>query len=401
MRAADMDLLFPEASDQYKAPESDPLYLDVSTKDLAEVLVDPENRVEPEFKVPAGLEGHVAFWLKIYARYSSMQTVVFDKESPDKIYAVQDAREFMARGMGAIGIEIMSKRRLQSMLDALRHDLGILARNPKAQFKVGAPGSRALQLWGRCKASHWRRTLANIKTQKGQRDYIYRGIRASRPFMKPMEDIFREAGLPVQLSRLPLLESSFQITAESKASAVGVWQFLVKSAQEYMIVDERAGIDERLSPIKSAHAATRMFKRNMRILGDIALSVIAYNHGARNLVKIRHQYGVKNIAKLLDARNKQSPLGYASRNYFAEFLAIVHAEVYQDRLYHMPASSSSYRVQIVKLTAPQSVFEVAAFHQAPLDAVKTFNPDIFDLKRRLPKGTRVVIPFAIREISAR
>jgi hypothetical protein len=168
-----------------------------------------------------------------------------------------------------------------------------------------------------------------------------------------------------------------------------------------MVVDERAGIDERISPIKSAIAATRMFKRNVKLLGDVALAVIAYNHGARNLVKISHKYRGKNISKLLDPRNKQSPLGYASRSYFAEFVAIIHAELYRDRLYRMTGGGNSYHVQIVKLTAPQSVFEVAAFHQAPLDAVKTFNPDIFDLKRRLPKGTRVVIPSTVRKVTVR
>ena len=41
-----------------------------------------------------------------------------------------------------------------------------------------------------------------------------------------MERIFRDEGLPVELTRLPLIESCFDVEAYSKVGAAGIWQFM-------------------------------------------------------------------------------------------------------------------------------------------------------------------------------
>ncbi|MBI3556385.1 MAG: transglycosylase SLT domain-containing protein, partial [Deltaproteobacteria bacterium] len=156
-------------------------------------------------------------------------------------------------------------------------------------------------------------------------------------------------------------------------------------------VDPDNEIDERLSPIKSTAAAAKMFKRNYRLLHDWGLAIIAYNHGPKNLVPLRDQYGGKNIAKLLQ-KTAHTPLGYASRSYYSEFLALLHAERYRDEIYGLPTHVHPDAISIVKIKKPASVFEIAALYNISIHELKMFNPDIFNLRRKLPAGTRVVLP---------
>jgi membrane-bound lytic murein transglycosylase D len=272
-----------------------------------------------------------------------------------------------------------------------------LQKNPKKKFKPGSAGANVVRLWARkSSARDWHARLEALRTQTGQRNKIMSGIASADRFFPKMEWIFKKRGVPPEISRLPLVESSFNLNAVSKVDAVGVWQFLEKSALEYLVVDPVHNIDERLSPIKSTDAAARMFKRNYKLLQDWGLAVIAYNHGPKNLIKIRKKYKGANIAALLKD-TKNSPLGYASRSFYAEFLAALHAERYRDELYGMSIEPHSPEISIVKMRKPMSIFEIASLYNISLHELRVFNPDIFDIKRRLPAGTRVVIPKRVGE----
>lgn len=392
-----LDGLFPDQAPL--PPEANAHYLNLSAEAMQGVLNDHRSRVDNRFHIPRTLRSYVTFWLKIYAKFSSYQIVVFDKDDPSKIYWVQDDRDLFQRGLTAVGIEINSKSRLRKTLAELRAALAQLQANPRRRFKPDSMGARVTSLWGRKSRAQWKTIADNLKTQRGQRDFVMRGIRASMPFMAPMEEIFQSYGLPGELTRITLLESSFQIHAHSKADAVGVWQFLEKSGREYLTIDKKNGIDERISPIKAAHAAAKMIKRNVRLLGEHAFAIIAYNHGARNLLRIKRKYGRIDLVKLLDPANKASPLGYASRNYYAEFLAILYADKYADEIYALPRAGHRYEVRIVKLDAPATFFEIASRHNSALDDLKRFNPDVFDLRKRLRKGVGVVIPQRVESVS--
>ena len=62
-----------------------------------------------------------------------------------------------------------------------------------------------------------------------------------------MEKIFRQKGLPVVLTRLPLIESSFNIEAYSKVGAAGIWQFMPATGRLFLTINHM--VDERLDPL--------------------------------------------------------------------------------------------------------------------------------------------------------
>lgn len=392
----------PEDDTQIPAPSADPSpetggpgdahFLALPIPEVFSVLEDPESRVNPLFQVPRALKRDVGFWLAVYAKYSLYQTLIYDKERPDVVYDLVDTRELFRQGRSAVVIEITTRNRVQRLLSEYRAAFDKLGRDPRARFRTGSAGARILSLWGRRSAGEWSKIAANLRTQPGQRDRVIEGLTAADPFIPPMEAIFRKFNLPPELTRLPLVESSFNTQAVSSANAVGVWQFLEKSATEHLIVDRKRDIDERLSPIKSAYAAAKMFQRNVRILGDYGLAVIAYNHGARRLMPFRHKIKGKEIARLLRPDNKASPLGYASRNYYSEFLAMLHAERYRDRFYIVPTRPRPEAISIVTMKKPISIFEVASLYNVSLHELRIYNPDIFSARRKLPAGTRIVVP---------
>ncbi|MGE4232157.1 MAG: lytic transglycosylase domain-containing protein [Bacteriovoracia bacterium] len=366
-------------------------YLNTPDSEILNLLDDPQSRVRPMFRVLPELKEMVGFWMLIYSKYSVFQTILYDKDNPSKIYEVIDNREYFAKGLSAVKQEINAKNKIRKKIRDYRAAIDKLIKNPKTKFKKGTSGAKVIALWGRKSTSTWKKIRKAIRTQLGQRDKVIQAIELSDRFMPAMESIFRKYALPPELTRIPIVESSFNPKAISKADAVGVWQFLERSAKEYLVVDDYNKIDERLSPIKSTYAAAKMFKRNYRLLDDYALAIIAYNHGPKNLLAIKRKYRGANIAKLLKLK-KNSPLGYASKNYYAEFLAILHAEKYRDQLYGLTFRQHSDAISIVKLKKPASIFEIAALYNISLYELRMFNPDIFDIKRRLPIGTRIVIP---------
>jgi membrane-bound lytic murein transglycosylase D len=112
--------------------------------------------------------------------------------------------------------------------------------------------------------------------------------RMPRYEMMIRERLQRE-NLPGDLVYLALIESGFSNTATSRAKAVGMWQFMKRTAKMYGLrVD--SWVDERRDPYKATDAAVRHLRDLNRRFGSLYLAAAAYNAGSgkvsRGLIRL-------------------------------------------------------------------------------------------------------------------
>src|SRR3546814_19875400 len=88
--------------------------------------------------------------------------------------------------------------------------------------------------------------IGSARVQRGLRERTQNALEVSDRYLPSMEQTFRGYSLPMQLTRIPLVESSFTLDAYSKSGAAGIWQFIPSSARIYMrlnnVVDDRREI---------------------------------------------------------------------------------------------------------------------------------------------------------------
>ncbi len=366
----------------------------VTPENEARMLRDAEGRISPEFRTPPEIEPHVRLWLGIYTKYSSQEAVIFDEEHPEVVYETIDFRELGRTSRNRAAFEIVSRRILKKRVDEYRSAFRELG-SPR---KSGRLSSLARQI-ARARAGVPHRhspaeALRALRVQWGQRDAVMTGLLSSNAFLHRMERIFSEMGLPPELILISLVESSFNWNAVSHAGAVGVWQFMPGTAAEFMFLDSSGRIDERLSPIKSTVAAGRLLNRNFRMLGNWPMAISAYNHGHTKWAKLKPaQWG--QVPKILSQCSKSKPivnLGFASRNYYPEFLALLRAYKYQEIAYGSAPEPALKPVRFVQTKGTATLASLAARHQVPESELRRLNPDVKTRDAAIPSGFWLSLP---------
>ncbi|MFH2065511.1 MAG: LysM peptidoglycan-binding domain-containing protein [Pseudomonadota bacterium] len=128
------------------------------------------------------------------------------------------------------------------------------------------------------------------------------------------------AGLPTELSWLPLIESGFKTRALSKARALGLWQFIPSTGYKFGLKRDTY-IDERLDPEKSARAAVAYLKELHQLFGDWATVLAAYNCGEGRVLRIIRGQNVNYLDNFWDLYEK---LPRETARYVPRFLACLH-----------------------------------------------------------------------------
>lgn len=366
-----------------------------SSAQAAKVDTTPNQAVDPDlFPLPAELEDAVDFWFKVYTQYPSTTKLLHDELHLGVIYAALDFSKLEAsmvsdRRKREIRREHIQTTRLkyQSILDHLAKGTEsshvVEQRRVEAMFR-SVPGGR----------EKYRDAKSRFRTQTCLRDHFAEAIERSGIYMQTMERIFTAEGLPLELTRMPFVESMFQWNARSSVAAGGIWQFMPSTARSYMKMT--AEYDQRYDPLVATEAAARFLKENYEALDSWPLAVTAYNHGRYGMKRAARRHG-NDIAAIVQNYRSRT-FGFASRNFYAEFLAAARVYHQRQRIFPGVKPLPALEYEAFEPAHYVPIPDLLAAAQADTEVLKAMNPaisrEVWSGDLYLPKGYELRVPKA-------
>jgi membrane-bound lytic murein transglycosylase D len=258
------------------------------------------------FPRPPELLPAIKFWTRIYTEVDTASGFLHDAQNLSVVYASLP----------------LDRALIESTRSRIQEDLRTLASGRRTNLTRSAQD--VLAQWPADVSNETLRIAAtNVRWQLGQSDRFLAGLQRSGAYRKHIDAVIREKRLPPALAVLPHVESSFNPGAYSSASAAGMWQFGRATGQRFMRIDHI--VDERMDPYMATNAAMSLLEYNYSVLGTWPLALTAYNHGVGGITRAVREMGTTDIGKIA-AEYKGRAFGFASRNFYAQFLAVNDVE---------------------------------------------------------------------------
>jgi membrane-bound lytic murein transglycosylase D len=251
------------------------------------------------------------------------------------------------------------------------------------------------------------RVLSYIELFQGRlHDFIEEGMKRGTRYLPMIQNVFRAAGLPLDLAYVPLIESAFKPNALSRAKAKGVWQFMSGTALENGLRRDWY-IDERSDPEKATLAAAKYLRTlNKLFSGDWHLALASYNGGPGRLQRAIKRVGVDDFWKLAE---KRKVLPRETREYVPMILAaiVIARNPTQYGFDFEPEEPMEY--DTVTLPRPVDLRRVAEWADTTIDEIQALNPELrrwttpvkdAQYQLKVPTGTAEGVARRLEEASA-
>ena len=239
-------------------------------------------------------------------------------------------------------------------------------------------------------------------TRGPERRFFIQSYERSGKYRPMILEKLAAAGLPEELSWLPLIESGFKTKALSRARALGLWQFIPSTGYKFGLKRNQY-IDERIDFEKATDAAIAYLKELHNIFGDWATVLAAYNCGEG---RVLHVIRTQKINYLDDFWDLFGRLPYETARYVPRFLAALH----------VIENLETYGMADIEVAQPLD-FEIATVQRqvhlkdlstplgASLETLKELNPELrysvlppdkYEL--RVPKGKEDLLVASIGQV---
>ena len=343
------------------------------------------------FLTPKGLETAQKFWIDIFTKHGRNQVVIHDTDHLDLVYEV-----IQLDGRGPSGkvspkrreaATRRAKRRYRELLDSWR-------KHSPDPSQLSSPQRRIyLELTRPERGYSLQEARNNIRGQLGLKERFREGLVRSGLYLDRMKEIFRQHGLPEDLIAIAHVESSFQIHALSRYGAAGIWQFTRDTGRRFLTINY--AIDERRDPILATEAAAKLLKVNFAELGSWPLAVTAYNHGLGGMKKAVRTVGTKDLSTII-RRYRGRVFGFASKNFYAEFLAAREVDNHPEKYFGGVPFASPLKFDVFEIPDYIGMETITRHLGLGQEEIRALNPalrrPILDGRRYLPRGYPLRVP---------
>jgi membrane-bound lytic murein transglycosylase D len=336
------------------------------------------------FPRPVVLEPAVQFWIKVYTQVSTNQGYIHDDENLSVIYDVLDLPSYAGKADRESQVTAAKKRvtsALHSLGSGKRSDLSATEAKVLAAWPAGTPAKTFAQ------------AAQRVRFQLGQSDRFREGLARSGQWKPHIRSVLAEHDLPRELEVLPHVESSFNPSAFSYMAAAGMWQFMPATARQYMRVDQV--VDERMDPFIATEGAARLLKANYKTTGTWPLALTGYNHGAGGMVRATEALGTNDIGVIVQKYNGKA-FGFASRNFYASFLAALEIDGNPGRYFGKVKMDVPIAYDVVAVEKYVSAKALASEAGISMEELKMHNPallgPVWSGDKYIPQGYPVRVP---------
>lgn len=239
--------------------------------------------------------------------------------------------------------------------------------------------------------------------QTVERDFFISSYQRSAMYRPIILRELKKAGLPEELSWLPLVESGFKISALSPARALGLWQFIPSTGYKYGL-NRDDWVDERMDMEKATRAAIDYMRELHTMFGDWLTVLAAYNCGEGRIIKTIASQHINYLDRFWDLYYK---LPYETARYVPRFIATVliikDPQKYGIDLGAGKMSALSY--EMVEINKSMRLQDIARKLEIPEETLNVLNAELRHritpdkpYKLRVPMEVAAHVPRVIDEI---
>jgi membrane-bound lytic murein transglycosylase D len=218
---------------------------------------------------------------------------------------------------------------------------------------------------------HVKREIASFTGR--EKEFFLSAYRRSGKYRPAILKALEEAGMPKELSWLPLIESGYKVRAFSRARALGLWQFIASTGYKYGLKRD-TWIDERMDPEKSTMAAIAYLKDLHQMFGDWTTALAGYNCGEWAVLNRIKTQRINYLDHFWDLYEK---LPRETAAYVPRLLAVLH--IVNDPKAHgvdLPPLDEEIRVEEVTINKKVQLKTIAARLDVDCDLLHELNAEL-------------------------
>ena len=338
-----------------------------------------------DFSAPY-LDDKVDFWTKVYTFWDSNQVIFSDSVNPKLVYYVMDLPKIPNEiSAPKFSKEVAQKKdQIKKIVDHLQFKTEISNIDTKLYEHIKEV----------LKDFEFDDTKLSdrVRNQSGLKSQFELGLKMSGSYMHEMKTMLDSMNMPQELLALVFVESLGHLHVVSHASAAGPWGFLKESAKNFGIHVNNL-VDERRDPLLATKAAASYLKKSYENLKSWPLAITSYNYGYPGTLRATIKLETNDLEKVL--KEHYSPIfGFASKNYYAEFLAAKNILENEKKYFPNLIKDPAWKYEIVELKHPLRLTDIFAFKKITKEEIIKLNPS---LSQRVLNGKEVLpTGFALR-----